>query len=549
METASPPTLLLCTRPWLVSQRRLFGCVFVHVGFKRDRQLDLRLWRAFARRAQLLAPSFAAEDFSRVLVCFAAEGFRHEGLLVAASKALLPQLPDLSPSAVCRVAQVYGQLLCVDEQLLPVLKRETARKASSMTVREVAYAFASLARLGALELPVQRALCRELTVRHGDLSPGALVVALQAAAALRLRDSRLVAALSAQLCRLVRQVSGKGLALAANALVRLQVQNRFVLSLVAAAAEAQVKSLNGKDLAMLLHAAAQSEHSCYSAPCVLAIIDGVRRKACNFQVHELCVAAAALARYFSSQRMREAAAKRAMERDSQEGDFEKEEAEEEATARPPRRLSVEEVHATCEKIAERAGQVSPQLAPRHVCALVDAFSKVNFRCGPLLHHTVRHLQFSEHLCGSFQETPREAKAPSEARSELAFAPRRGYSLDELGMLARAFRRLSVNSVQVLKHAAAVLEGNEDALGGAVGTVRPTEPASRGASEEEGEMTSLPEASETSRSEALRSPLFFSLVWLLESAAADSWTDAKVRVLPRRALPAKGCAVSLAYFPL
>ena len=503
----------------------------------RANQRDLLLWRAFACRAAALAASIPGEDLARLLSAFGGQGLRHGALMSAAAAALLPQLQQLSPAAICRVTQAYGQLLCIHPVLQQQLQREIARKALSMTANQVAFTFASLARLGAPPGPLLRVLRKEMIVRHEQLSPGALVVSLHAAAALQLRDSKLLAALAAALCRSVGALDAKGLALAANALTRLKVKNQFLLQLLSAASQRllqqqqqQQQRMQPRDLAMLLHAAVAGGAASPSFVRDAAAAAGRRMQAYDLQ--PLCLVAAALTKHYRQQQQQQ----------QQEGGG----------------LTQEDLFNVLEKIGERAGQLATQLTPLAVCCLVDAFASVGYRYGPLLFHVPRHVAcFSEAAAAATAAAGTAAKAAAAAEGGTE-----GYSVCQLAILLRAFGRLGITASAILPHAFKALpplqqqqqQRQQQQQQHAVGLIAsPEEPqdveclpneasaaepaAAAGEGEAAGtESTAAAAAADAANVAAVAAanggaaaspPLLHSLVWILQSAAADSFLDRQV----------------------
>lgn len=480
-------------------------------------------------------------------------GLRHPSFLSAAAAALAPQLHLLSPAAVCRVAQAYGQLLCVHPALQQQLQREVARNAASMTANQVAFTFASLARLGAPPGPLLRVLRRELIVKRDALSPGALVVSLHAAGVLQLHDGKLLAALSAALCRLVGSLDSKGLALTANALTRLQVRNQFVLQLLVASArrllllqqqqhkQHQHQRMQPRDLAMLVHAAVAGEAA--SPSFIKAAANAATRRMQAYDLQALCLVAASLTKYFRQEEQR------------------KQQQEE--------RLTQEELFKLLEKAGERAGQLASQLTPLAVCCLVDAFAAVGFRYGPLLFHVPRHVAY---CCGDEEgaavtgaeeaekggTTPEKAAdtgtaliattAAAEAAADTAAAGSaaeaaggsvKRYSVCQLAILLRAFRRLDMNACALLPYALAALppverqsnEQQEQKLQTQQHAEQQDTQSAAGNVEEADVVSAAGIAATgpaaTEEPSGASRPLLHSLVWILESAAANSFVDRQV----------------------
>ncbi|KAL8451428.1 hypothetical protein Emag_002773 [Eimeria magna] len=555
---------------------------------QRDGQRDVRLWQAFGDRGAAVAAAVPPEDLARMLSAFGAQGLRHKGFLAAAAAALLPQLQQLSPSGVCRVTQAYGQLLCVHPALQQQLQREVARKASAMTVNQIAYAFGSLCRLGAPPGPLVRVLRRELVVRHAQLSPGGVVVALHAAAALKFRDTKLLAALAAALCRAVGALDPKGLALAANSLHRLHMQNAFIFQLLAAAAQRMLQQqqqqqqqhrMQPRDLAMLLHATVNAGAAPPAFVKEAAAAAGRRMQ--TYDLQAICLLAAALTKHYRQQQQQQ----QQQQHEQQDGE----------------RLTQEELFKVLERAGERVGQLASQLTPPAVCCLVDAFASVRFRYGPLLFHAPRHVACcfdaatatETEATAAAEATTTAATAAAEATTTAATAaagatttavaattaaaagdeprdantPNMGdrlevYTACQVALLLRAFRRMGISGSSLLPYAFKALpplqqqqqqpqqqQQQQQSLRGGFEDLRETQGFKGQQQQHQHQQDSTANSAEALAGDRIelasntaaaaaataadeggsvaagrQQPLLHSLLWILQSAASDSFVD-------------------------
>ncbi|OEH75538.1 hypothetical protein cyc_01025 [Cyclospora cayetanensis] len=209
-------------------------------------------------------------------------------------------------------------------------------------------------------------------------------------------------------------------------------------------------------------------------------------------------------------------------------------------------LTQEELFKILDKIGERAGQLSSQLTPLAVCCLVDSFASVRFRCGPLLFHVPRHVAWccqkevaviaADATPGGNTESETVHKRVSDTE-EATSAVGEGlepYSVCQLAILLRAFRRLGASACALLPYAFASLpplphdqseSGPHEATDALlnVGTLS-TDAATKGSDREAAALASVTKAAGVKASPRAPQPLPHSLIWILESAAAESFLD-------------------------